>query len=69
MKRSIVAAGAIVVLFSIAQFVAPAEAQDVAATCRAKYGLSPKDRMGASEARRKESEQRVAACIKSGGKN
>jgi hypothetical protein len=63
MKRLLIAAA-----FAVTVFAAPAVAQgSVADTCKRKHGLDP--RVIATDAQRKASQQRIQACIKSGGKN
>jgi hypothetical protein len=67
MKRLLIAASFCVVLFGV-PFTAPAVAQgSVADTCKRKHGLDPK--VIATDAQRKASQQRIQACIKSGGKS
>lgn len=68
--KYIVMAASFAFALALSQLVLPVQAQgDVAQMCRSKYGLGPKEANTASEARRKESAAKVAACIRSGGKS
>jgi hypothetical protein len=67
MKRLLIAAALPVVIF-VTPFALPATAQgSVADACKRKHGLDLK--VIATDAQRKASQQRIQACIKSGGKS
>ncbi len=68
MKHFIIAAGLITAL-GLMPTISSVQAQgDVRQLCQNKYGLG-KNFSTASEAQRKESAAKIAACIRSGGKS